>query len=91
MLFKLSNLNLNLALTLGYLNPASFANQSFCYFFFFYKGKYKGKIKHISKLVASFLRKKVQGIYIFDITDFFIFFTHCNVCYITTFESILLI
>ena len=33
--------------------------------------------------MASFLmfmeRKKVQGIYIFNITDFFIFFTHCNV------------
>ena len=43
----------------------------------------KGKIKPISKLMASCVmfweRKKVQGIYIFDITDFFMFFTHCNV------------
>ena len=60
--------------------------------YFFYKGKYKGKIKHISKLMASFLmfvrKKEGTGNLHFGITDFFIFFTHCNVCYITTFESI---
>ena len=45
--------------------------------------KSKGKMKLISQLMASFLilceGKKEQGTYTFDITDLFLFFTHCNV------------